>query len=208
MMPVLAVGGEKSFGSTQAVIMRNVAVNVREEVVPGSGHWLMEERPGYTVALIRRFLSGALPVSPTPAPTSREIRVAPAEFRFAAGSNPGTGSSGVEGIQTVVLTGDPLGAGLYTIMLRVPPHTRIAAHSHRDDRIATVVSGNWALGYGDHFQSDSLKLLPPGSFYTEPGGVTHFAQTADDPVVVQITGYRPSSTAYVKASDDPRTMKK
>src|SRR5260370_11271906 len=44
-MPVLAMGGEKSFGSTQAIIMRNAATNVTEAVVPGSGHWLMEERP-------------------------------------------------------------------------------------------------------------------------------------------------------------------
>jgi hypothetical protein len=40
------------------VIMRHVATNVQEEVVAGSGHWLMEERPAYTVALIRRFLDG------------------------------------------------------------------------------------------------------------------------------------------------------
>src|SRR6266550_2352362 len=55
-MPVLAVGGEKSFGATEAVVMRNVAVNVREAVVPNSGHWLMEESPTYTVALIRDYL--------------------------------------------------------------------------------------------------------------------------------------------------------
>ena len=55
-MPVLAVGGEKSFGAWQAVIMRHVATNVQEAVVVGSGHWLMEERPTETVALIRNFL--------------------------------------------------------------------------------------------------------------------------------------------------------
>jgi pimeloyl-ACP methyl ester carboxylesterase len=55
-MPVLAVGGEKSFGPLQAVIMRHVATHVQEAVVPGSGHWLMEESPAYTVALIRHFL--------------------------------------------------------------------------------------------------------------------------------------------------------
>jgi pimeloyl-ACP methyl ester carboxylesterase len=55
-MPVLAVGGEKSFGATEAVVMRNVASNVREAVVPSAGHWLMEESPTYTVALIRDFL--------------------------------------------------------------------------------------------------------------------------------------------------------
>jgi hypothetical protein len=38
--------------------MRNVATNVQEEVMQGSGHWLMEEKPAYTVALIRKFLDG------------------------------------------------------------------------------------------------------------------------------------------------------
>ena len=61
-MPVLAVGGEKSFGPLQAVIMRHVAANVQEAVVAGSGHWLMEERPAYTVKLIRDFLDS--PVGP------------------------------------------------------------------------------------------------------------------------------------------------
>lgn len=55
-MPVLAVGGEKSFGGTQSLIMREVATNVQEAVVAGSGHWLMEERPEYTVKLVRTFL--------------------------------------------------------------------------------------------------------------------------------------------------------
>jgi pimeloyl-ACP methyl ester carboxylesterase len=58
-MSVLAVGGEKSFGSLQAEIMRHVATNVREAVVAGSGHWLMEERPAETVALIRNFLDAS-----------------------------------------------------------------------------------------------------------------------------------------------------
>jgi pimeloyl-ACP methyl ester carboxylesterase len=55
-MPVLAVGGEKSFGATEAVVFRAVAVNVREAVVPNSGHWLMEESPTYTITLIRDYL--------------------------------------------------------------------------------------------------------------------------------------------------------
>ena len=43
--------------------MRNVAVNVREAVVPNSGHWLMEESPAYTVALIRDYLKDPLPTT-------------------------------------------------------------------------------------------------------------------------------------------------
>jgi hypothetical protein len=60
-MPVLAVGGEKSFGATEAVVMRNVATNVREAVVPCTGHWLMEESPAFTIALIQDFLKDRLP---------------------------------------------------------------------------------------------------------------------------------------------------
>ena len=44
-MPVLAIGGEKSFGPTMAVVMRAAATNVQEAVIPHSGHWLMEENP-------------------------------------------------------------------------------------------------------------------------------------------------------------------
>ncbi|HTJ31050.1 MAG TPA: alpha/beta hydrolase, partial [Acidobacteriaceae bacterium] len=55
-MPVLAVGGEKSFGPIQAQCMRHVATHVEQAIVPGAGHWLMEENPDYTVALLRRFL--------------------------------------------------------------------------------------------------------------------------------------------------------
>lgn len=55
-MPVLAVGGEKSFGSTMAVVMRATAENVTEGIVPDSGHWIMEENPKATVALVRGFL--------------------------------------------------------------------------------------------------------------------------------------------------------
>lgn len=55
-MPVLAVGGEKSFGSNMAAVMRNAATDVREAVIPGAGHWLMEESPDATTALIMNFL--------------------------------------------------------------------------------------------------------------------------------------------------------
>lgn len=46
----------KSFGLTMAVVMRSVADNVTEGIVPDSGHWIMEENPKATVALARGFL--------------------------------------------------------------------------------------------------------------------------------------------------------
>lgn len=56
-MPVLAVGGEKSFGNLEAVVMRNAATNVTELVIPRAGHWLMEEEPEATTRAIKDFLS-------------------------------------------------------------------------------------------------------------------------------------------------------
>jgi len=55
-MPVLAVGGEKSFGPMMATVMRFAADDVREAVVPDSGHWIMEENPRATIDLVRAFL--------------------------------------------------------------------------------------------------------------------------------------------------------
>jgi len=56
-MPVLAVGGEKSFGATMAVVMRAAADDVRESVIPDSGHWVMEENPQTTIDVVRGFIA-------------------------------------------------------------------------------------------------------------------------------------------------------
>ena len=56
-MPVLAVGGEKSFGPMMATVMRAGADDVTEGIVPDSGHWIMEENPRATIRLVRDFLS-------------------------------------------------------------------------------------------------------------------------------------------------------
>jgi pimeloyl-ACP methyl ester carboxylesterase len=56
-MPVLAVGGEKSFGPKMAEVMRFAAANVEQGIVPNSGHWIMEENPAATIALVTGFLA-------------------------------------------------------------------------------------------------------------------------------------------------------
>jgi pimeloyl-ACP methyl ester carboxylesterase len=55
-MPVLAIGGEKSFGTTMAAVAGFAAVDVKGVVIPGAGHWLMEEQPAATVAAVADFL--------------------------------------------------------------------------------------------------------------------------------------------------------
>jgi pimeloyl-ACP methyl ester carboxylesterase len=55
-MPVLAIGGEKSFGPMMGTVMRAAASNVQTAVVPNSGHWVMEENPAATIKLIQDSL--------------------------------------------------------------------------------------------------------------------------------------------------------
>ncbi|HEY2165054.1 MAG TPA: alpha/beta hydrolase [Gemmatimonadaceae bacterium] len=56
-MPVLALGGDKSFGPMMATVMRAVATNVEEGIIPHSGHWTTEENPDATVAFVTAFLA-------------------------------------------------------------------------------------------------------------------------------------------------------
>lgn len=133
-----------------------------------------------------------------------ELRMTKEEVLRAKAAGPAApGSSNISGIQVIVIHGDPAAKGLYTILLKVPANTKIAAHLHPDDRVATVISGTWYFGYGDVFDKSKLKKLPPGSIYTEVENQNHFAMTDKYPVVVQITGYGPSGVTYVNPADDP-----
>jgi len=55
-LPILALGGQKSFGPMMATVMRAAGDDVTEGVVPDSGHWIMEENPKATAVLVLDFL--------------------------------------------------------------------------------------------------------------------------------------------------------
>ena len=142
------------------------------------------------------------------APSLPEMRMTPTEIRASTFDGSKVGSSGLAAGHSKVLVGDPAKAGFYSILLYVPAHSTIQAHSHRDDRVATVVSGDWQFGYGNRFDEKGLKRLPPGSVYSEPGGVNHFAESGNAPVIVQISGYGPSDTRYFDPANDPALKEK
>jgi quercetin dioxygenase-like cupin family protein len=132
------------------------------------------------------------------------VIVTPNEVKWPPAAAGAVGTSGVAGIQTVVLKGDPSKPGLYTLLLRLGPNQKIESHSHPDDRVAVVVSGTWYFAYGRQFDESKLRALPPGSFYTEPPNVDHFAMTKGEGVTIQITGTGPSNTTYVNPANQPR----
>ena len=55
-MPVLALGGDHSFGTRMGDIMGLVATNVTTGVIRDSGHWVIEEQPVETTAAIVQFV--------------------------------------------------------------------------------------------------------------------------------------------------------
>jgi pimeloyl-ACP methyl ester carboxylesterase len=143
-MPMLVLTGEKASGEFLIQQGHLVATDVQGVVVKGSGHWLIDEAPDQVIPRLVTFL--------TAAPT----RLTPPDIARLSTSAPGPGTSGVSGIKTTVLSGDPKSPGLYTLRLTVPPNTRIESHRHRDDRSATVVSGTWRIGFGPRFDETQL----------------------------------------------------
>jgi pimeloyl-ACP methyl ester carboxylesterase len=55
-MPVLAIGGDHSFGTQMSGIMKLVATDVTPGMIKNSGHWVMEEQPKQTTAAIVAFI--------------------------------------------------------------------------------------------------------------------------------------------------------
>jgi pimeloyl-ACP methyl ester carboxylesterase len=57
-MPVLAVGGDHSYGASMKDIMAEVANDVAGAIIANSGHWIMEEQPDQAVKLLVPFIDG------------------------------------------------------------------------------------------------------------------------------------------------------
>jgi len=56
-IPVLAIGGDKSYGAAMKTELDYVASNVEGAVIQDSGHWIMEEQPEQAVELIVPFIA-------------------------------------------------------------------------------------------------------------------------------------------------------
>jgi hypothetical protein len=155
------------------------------------------------------LLTGIVSTSHSQSKENGQLRMTPQEIAAANNKGPSApGSSNLSAVQVIVIHGDPSKTGLYTILLKVAPNTKIPAHLHPDERMCTVVSGTWYFGYGDVFNQSDLKKLPTGSVYSEVKDQNHFAMTKNEPVIVQITGYGPSGVTYVNPQDDPQKGKK
>jgi quercetin dioxygenase-like cupin family protein len=113
------------------------------------------------------------------------------------------GAYAAPGMEQLNLIGDPAKSGPYTIRLKFPKGYKVAAHTHPDAREVTILSGTFATGYGDKFDEAKLKVLPAGSFYTEPANLPHYIEIKED-VILQVTGTGPSSRRFVDVAQEKK----
>src|SRR5262249_17527460 len=138
------------------------------------------------------MLFAAAAVAQTVAPGV--VAKTPAEMKWAP-----QGALAGPGMEQLNLVGDPAKPGRYTLRLKFPKGLKIAPHTHPDSREVTILSGVFATGYGEKFDAANLKILPAGSFYTEPANVPHYIEIKED-VVLQVSGTGPSERRLVKPS--------
>ena len=131
-------------------------------------------------------------------------RVTADEIPWPDNSSRTEGTAMRSGLQTLIISGNAKAPALYTIMFKLPPNTKIPPHSHPDVRSCFVLSGTWYFAYGDTRNEAELKALLAGSYYTEPAGANHFAETRDEQVVAECTAVGPTGTTFVNPADDPR----
>jgi pimeloyl-ACP methyl ester carboxylesterase len=56
-LPVLAIGGAEGIGEGAATTMKLAADDVRSLIIPGSGHYCLEEAPEEVAAALTAFLA-------------------------------------------------------------------------------------------------------------------------------------------------------
>src|SRR4030095_3358702 len=80
-----------------------------------------------------------------------------------------------KGASFTVVSGDPAKSVIYVGRLRMPAGYKIAPHWHPTDEHVTVLSGTFALGMGDKFDTAAMKALSAGGYALLPAEMRHFA---------------------------------
>ena len=55
-MPMFVLTGEKGSGDFLVRQAQLIATDVQSAIVPGAGHWVMEEAPGFAIPKLVEFL--------------------------------------------------------------------------------------------------------------------------------------------------------
>jgi quercetin dioxygenase-like cupin family protein len=82
--------------------------------------------------------------------------------------------------------------------VKIPAGKHVAAHTHPQDELVTVIDGTWYVSVGDKYDPAKLEGYPAGSFGLIPAGLPHFVAAKETAVIVQLSGAEKFHTDYVE----------
>src|SRR5690554_6058866 len=103
-------------------------------------------------------------------PPEHELIYTPADIEWQDGP-----ASFEPGARFAVLEGNPGEPGLFTLRIWMPDGFVIAPHWHPGVERVTILSGTFRMGHGETFDPDIAEPLGPGSHFSMPPEMTHFA---------------------------------
>lgn len=111
-------------------------------------------------------------------------------------------------VKLAVLAGDPSKPAPYVVRVKVPNGIKLMPHTHPEDRIYTVMSGVFYIGFGTVFDPAKLVAYGPGSVVILPANTPHFHWAKSGEYISQVYGTGPLGLEYVDSQDDPRKSSK
>lgn len=111
-------------------------------------------------------------------------------------------------VKLAVIAGDPTKAAPYVVRVKVPNGTKLMPHTHPEDRIYTVMSGVFYIGFGSVFDPAKLVAYGPGSVVILPANTPHFHWAKSGEYISQVYGTGPLGLEYIDKHDDPRSASK
>lgn len=141
-------------------------------------------------AIINILIMPQYGLGDNPVNINNVVQLLPNELNWQSNPN-------LHGLQTATLVGDPNSPEPYAERIKFPANFRLNPHFHANQsRMVTVISGTLYYSFGEQFDESQLKAFPPGSFFTEPKGMSHYALTKEE-VILQLNALGPATTEYV-----------
>ena len=104
----------------------------------------------------------------------------------------------VPGLESAWFVGSPDKQGVYALRVKLQSGTKIAPHTHPDERFSVVLSGTIYVGFGEMFDERNVIAIPTGGIYVAPAGVPHYVWAKDGDATYQESGIGPTATDFVK----------
>lgn len=121
------------------------------------------------------------------------VALRPEGFRWSA-------SPAAPGLRSAWVIGDAATPGSYVLRVRLAPGTRIAPHTHPDDRTCTVLAGVVYVAFGAQPDAARGVAMTPGTVYVLPANQPHAVWSGDVEAEYQESGTAPTGTTFLPAA--------